>query len=552
MTIMEPSGRKSPWIVEALLLSGILLACTQDRVSGGNSSETPNTLAGRLVDTSGRVRVGDTVMIRPAEWIADDQPFDGLDKSWQTTTDSSGRFQFVGVPSGTYVVESKGALGGFLSEEISVGAGRSVADLGTDTAFALQEVVGRVIADSSEIDSGAKVNVCGTDHATEVSKAGVFRFKGLPVGKVKLLALLGASSSSARAKDEFRLPREGLITPRFLAPTKFVDEDYSRWPHMRRARLHFSPAGWYLSSDQPLVPIRVRLDASVIPGPWEPTGSGLRFTDSVGNKLPYEIEIWDPVAHRAEVWVRLLQADKGSDRHSISMYWGRADAPSWSDGSRVFDTAQGWVGVWHLSGSDPWRDVTANRLRLVPTRAAVSKGLIENGVVMVPGSGLVASGAALQGLQDATTSLWGKIDSFRTNSVLARLGSPDAPDSSSWVLGLSDSSGVGLATFRTQNALRSGAAGMKAPFQTGRWASFASAFTRNSPRTRLVVDDSAQAAFLRDSFVVRAKPDVFAVGGGFTGLVDEIRLRKVGAHPDAMRLQWGADRDASPVLEWLP
>ncbi|MEK7394079.1 MAG: DUF2341 domain-containing protein, partial [Fibrobacterota bacterium] len=392
----------------------------------------------------------------------------------------------------------------------------------------------------------------GTDHSVSIDKSGGFLFSRLPSGKVRLMATLGRSAGFARAKDEFRLPKEGLIAPRLLAPTKFADEDYSRWPRLKKARMHFTSSGWHLASDIPMAPIRVRLDASILPGPWEPNGSSLRFTDSVGTKLAYEIESWDPIGRRAEIWVRLVQADKGSDRHSLLMYWGRADAPSRSDGSMVFDTAQGWVGVWHLRSSDPWKDATANRLRLVPTGVVLSKGLIGDGIVLFPGSRLVAQGDVLQGWQDATASLWARIDSVRTGSVLARLGDADATDSSSWVLGMSDSAGIVSATYRTLNSLRGRWPGIQSFARTGKWTSLAGVFTRGTPRVRLIVDDSAQSINWKDSLVVRSKPDVFVVGGGFTGLVDEIRLRKVGGHPDALRMQWGADRDDSPVLEWLP
>jgi hypothetical protein len=218
----------------------------------------------------------------------------------------------------------------------------------------------------------------------------------------------------------------------------------------------------------------------------------------------------------------------------------------------VFDTAQGWVGVWHLRSSDPWKDATANRLRLAPTGIVSSRGLIGDGVVLHPGSRLVAQGDVLQGWQDATASLWARIDSMRTGSVLARLGDADAVDSSSWVLGMSDSAGAVSATYRTSNSLRGRWSGIQSPMRLGKWTSLASVFTRGTPRMRLIVDDSAQSINWKDSIAVRAKPDVFVVGGGFTGWVDEIRLRRVGAHPDALRMQWGADRENSPVLEWLP
>lgn len=529
---------------------GVLGGCTDDRMAGGNSSETPNTIAGRVLDSAGRSSVGDTVEIRPADWISDDVPAQGVERTWRTTTDSQGRYRFQGVPSGAYVVQSRNRFAGFLSEAISVGRGRPEVDLGIDTANPFLEVEGRVVADSSWIDDSAKVHVCGTDHVADLDKSGVFRLKAVPPGRVRLLAILGQKASAARAKDEFRLPREGLIAPRLLAPTRFEDEDYSKWPKLRKARVLFSSRGWYLGSDQPHAPIRVRLDESIIPGEWEPTGASLRFSDSSGNKLPYEIESWDPVARRAEVWVRLDTANKGSEAHCLWLFWGRADAPERSDGARVFDTAQGWVGVWHLSGGDPWKNATGNGLRLVATSVQRTNGAIWGGLLLTPSSRLVVEGAALQGWQETSISLWAKLDSARGSGNLARMGVLTNPDSSDWILGLSGRTDSLRASFRTVSQIRSKASGLSVPVPIGSWTSLGGVFSASTPRLRLVANDSALALAWNDSFPSRSR--VLVVGGGFSGVVDEIRLRRVAMHPEALRMQWGVDREDSPVLEWLP
>lgn len=540
----------NPWSSFAIALWGVLGGCADDRMAGGNSSETPNTIAGRVVDSTGRASVGDTVEIRPADWISDDVPAQGVERAWRTTTDSSGRYRFQGLPSGAYVVQSRNGSAGFLSEAVSVGRGRPEADLGVDTANPFLEVVGRVVADSSWIGDSAKVHVCGTDQSAVLDKSGAFRLEAVPAGHVRLLAILGRRASAARAKDEFRLPREGLIAPRLLAPTRFEDEDYSKWPRLRKARVVFSGRGWYLGSDLSLAPIRVRLDESIIPGEWEPTGASLRFSDSSGTKLPYEIESWDPVARRAEVWVRLDTANKGSEAHYLWVRWGRPDAPERSDGARVFDPAQGWVGVWHLSGGDPWKSSTGNGLRLAANSVRRANGAISGGLVLSPSSELVVEGDALQGWQETSISLWARIDSARDGADLARMGALSVPDSSDWILGVSGRGDSLRVSFRTVSQIRSKASGLSAPFAAGRWTSLGGVFSASTPRQRLVVDDDAQNVNWTDSFPVRRR--TLVVGGGFSGLVDEIRLRRVASHPEAIRMQWGADRDDSPVLEWLP
>jgi hypothetical protein len=99
----------------------------------------------------------------------------------------------------------------------------------------------------------------------------------------------------------------------------------------------------------------------------------LMFTNSNSAALPYEIERWDPAANHAEVWVRVDTVFGNDSNQSITMYWGastmdsmgslQGPATSPSKGAAVFDTADGFQGVWHMgdNASNSVRDATANR-----------------------------------------------------------------------------------------------------------------------------------------------------------------------------------------------
>ena len=115
-------------ILIGLGLSATLLGCGDQRVAGGNSSETPNTLTGILYDTLGKPRAGDTVTLRPARWTAEDRPPAGARATnvWTTVTDSSGRWNVAGMESGAWVVESRKGDDGRLCATVTVGrSGRS-------------------------------------------------------------------------------------------------------------------------------------------------------------------------------------------------------------------------------------------------------------------------------------------------------------------------------------------------------------------------------------------------------------------------------------------
>ena len=90
-------------------------------------------------------------------------------------------------------------------------------------------------------------------------------------------------------------------------------------------------------------------------------GSDIRFTKSNNTPLAYEIARWDSAGSLAEVWV-LIDTVYGNDStHYVLMRWGNSLASSLSDAAAVFDTSEGFQGVWHMeAGSQTARDATKN------------------------------------------------------------------------------------------------------------------------------------------------------------------------------------------------
>jgi hypothetical protein len=92
-------------------------------------------------------------------------------------------------------------------------------------------------------------------------------------------------------------------------------------------------------------------------------GEDVRFVTAEGVALPFEIEFWDAAAKVAGLWVKVDL--KGNAAQSIKMTWGDSAATAASNPNAVFDTKEGFIGVWHLSepGSttaDGYKDATAS------------------------------------------------------------------------------------------------------------------------------------------------------------------------------------------------
>ena len=80
----------------------------------------------------------------------------------------------------------------------------------------------------------------------------------------------------------------------------------------------------------------------------ESDGRDIRFTNSKGLPLSYQIEEWDALQGTASIWVR-IPLIKGNSRQEIKIYWGNDDAKSESSGASVFNESNDYLSVWHMS-----------------------------------------------------------------------------------------------------------------------------------------------------------------------------------------------------------
>jgi hypothetical protein len=134
--------------------------------------------------------------------------------------------------------------------------------------------------------------------------------------------------------------------------------------HSKMLKLDTTPAGANVTGDVPKYPVPVVLTAANFDFTQAKTkGEDIRFTTEAGAALPYSIELWDPAAKIAALWVKVDV--KGNSTQSIKMTWGDSAATDASDSHAVFDTKDGFLGVWHLSepGSTTaggYKDATAS------------------------------------------------------------------------------------------------------------------------------------------------------------------------------------------------
>ena len=167
---------------------------------------------------------------------------------------------------------------------------------------------------------------------------------------------------------------------------------YDTWTNYRDVSINTTSGGANVAGSVANFPVLVRLTSadsahgSNVLSAALANGADVRFSDSTGTTaLSYQIERWS--ASAAEIWV-LVPSVVGNSTTKFRMYWGKASATTESNGPAVFQTSNGYYGVWHFG------DTTG----ILPRPSAVTgapKAQLRN----FPTSGYVAPSGAI-GLAD--------------------------------------------------------------------------------------------------------------------------------------------------------
>lgn len=106
-------------------------------------------------------------------------------------------------------------------------------------------------------------------------------------------------------------------------------------------------------------PLALRLaDFNINLNEFTSDGHDLVITNQNSRPLPVAIEHWDRENGEALVWILVDTVYGNNSTQSLRMFWGNTDSMQNILTGNVFDTADGFTAVWHLSeGCD---DATAN------------------------------------------------------------------------------------------------------------------------------------------------------------------------------------------------
>ncbi len=339
-------------------IAGILNCSKEASLAGNSSSETSNGITATALCTSGAPAARALVRLRRSDYVS--QP-PALAKTAfveaDALTDASGRFQLSGIDTGSYSIEiSENGFGVRLGCKLG---GHEVADFGSQTLRPLGTVNGSIDT-SGMLRKPLFVQVLGMERFVPVDSTGAYAIDDLPAGLYCLhIISVSGSSTTVMRTDQVSAVSGGAVSVTMPG-----------WSFGRKIVLNTTQSGAGVFANVINFPVLVRLTTSNFDfSQAGSAGTDIRFMKQDNTPLPHEIERWDAAARVAEIWVAVDTIFGNDSSHGITMCWGNPGAPSASNGAAVFDTLNGFQGVWHLgqpAGTVAF-DATANRFSGIPS-----------------------------------------------------------------------------------------------------------------------------------------------------------------------------------------
>lgn len=321
-----------------VLASISLFRCGPSPLSGGVSDTGNIRVSAVMYNQDGSFAAGVPVTLCPSDYLElpDDNQHNNEKKV--TVTNDSGYFCIDSLEPGTYSIEINDRKSSAFLFRINLDLSDTVFDtLLSDTLRPYASVKGQITVASNS--APLYCSIYGLERTIKVDTSGVFEFKDLPEGDYVFVITSEDTLFNALVIDDITAIAGELIELPFVS-----------WTNSRKLILNTSPSGADVAGTVAEFPVLVRLNSSNFDfSSAASDGSDLRFTKPNGRLLPHEIEYWNSSSGLANIWVK-VDTIKGNDSTQyILMFWGKNGVPEVSSSTTVFDTTDGFQGVWHLS-----------------------------------------------------------------------------------------------------------------------------------------------------------------------------------------------------------
>ena len=405
----------------ALLLSGA--RCTMnDNLAGGGTDVSNPVVVGKALTLSGDAASNTRVTLIPARYNAlIDNP---LPASMTDTTDASGAYVIAAPAAGIYNIEAVHMPTGYKFFVTNDTLRQK------DTLF--------VPADTLRQPGYIKILFTDTAYATygyvyipgstmsALIQSGYPLIDAVPAGVIPVINY----ANLVDAKKN-HIVQAGIT----VAPGAGVTmADFYSWKYSRQLSLNTTASGAGVARNVYNFPVLIRLNSSFDFSQAKQHGEDIRFAKPDNSPLAFEIDKWDYANKQAAIWVKMDTVYGNSGSQRIVMRWGNQAAVDQSNSTAVFDTADGFKAVWHLtetSGSTA-REATYDNYRgtyngTLPRNASGAVG----GCQSLDGNGDfidMGSNALNPSLNNLSLSAWIKLgDSGKTTTIVAKSKGGDTP-----------------------------------------------------------------------------------------------------------------------------
>jgi len=309
-------------------------------------------------------------------------------------------------------------------------------------------------------------------------------------------------------------------------------------------------------------PVLIALDSSRIDYTnTQNDGGDLRFTDSDGTLLAYEIQSWDETG-TSYVWVKVPQIDGSSNNDYIWMYYGNAGAANGQDTTGAVWN-NGYTAVYHLDEpGTSFADATTNHVNATDSTTTVSAtgqiGAARDFNGTTDSINLGSNQDFINNASMASMSAWINTDTIAAGSADivsvtvdgtattsgSRLGiARDGSNVLVYARTMDDSSDVVNVTTTTN------------PLTANTWQHVTVVADYASDTIKIYVDGVEQATTGTPNFTLSAIPGTNSAngaigsnegtGGGaeFDGTIDEARISNAGRSADWIKAQYENQRD---------
>ncbi|MBF0431275.1 MAG: DUF2341 domain-containing protein [Fibrobacteria bacterium] len=337
-----------------------LISCSQPTVT---STEIGNpTIAGRLTNSDGTPAVSAKVSLYPENYIPGKE--NSFPDTWTTIANDNGEYIVKEVIQGNYNIQATDDNNStmVLIRNIEVPFNDNSPVQAPEASLEKSAQLTLPLSHLSLNNEGylffPGLNALALVNDSTL-KTGQTTFPAIPSGTYSSLLFYDVT------KDTTYLIQDEDIK---LSPAQhMIAGDFKLWSHVRKININTTVSGVLIKDSIINFPLLVRLDSMTLDfSTADPDGNDLRFSNSHGKALAYEIEYWNSTNQQAVIWVKTDVISGNNSNQHIFMYTGNASATDQSSGSAVFSNNLGYSGVWHLNetgntDSLGYEDVTGNQ-----------------------------------------------------------------------------------------------------------------------------------------------------------------------------------------------